>query len=118
MTVIQDPRANLENTEAVEGAPHVHFHHRASDMSVSSGGRPCCVEVVCHGCHESALFFFRTNRADPQLRPLRAAELYAKRDEFVTAHARCPAERIDWTRSCDARRSGEPRVFDLAGALG
>jgi len=116
----QDPRSNESNTEAVEGAPWVHFHHRTSDMSAAPRGgrpgRPLCVEMVCHACHESALVLFRVDLSTTPPETVRGEEVGRVGNEFVQYHKTCRADRgVGYQRTCDARRSGEPKVFDFAG---
>jgi len=118
-----DERSNEANTEAVLGAEHVHFHHFVSDMSATDRhgkrGKPCVVELVCHGCHKSALVTFRVDQSGPTLVTVRGDEVRKVREEFTQAHARCRAERgVDYTHICDVRRDGKPKVFDFAGVLG
>lgn len=121
--MIHDPRSNSENTEAVAGAEHIHIHHRTSDMSATArGSKPgsaLCAEVVCHGCHKSAIFFFRMDMAKEPPEAHRARELHEARDAFCREHRSCRGERgVDYREACDARREGTPKVVDLAGALG
>lgn len=116
----QDPRSNENNTEAVEGAPWIHFHHRTSDMSaVPRGGklgRPLCVELVCHACHQSAIVFFRVDLSKHPPETVRGDEVGRTGNEFVQHHKTCRPERgVDYQRTCDARRSGEPKTFNFAG---
>jgi hypothetical protein len=118
-----DPKSNPNNTEAVAGAPHVHFHHRTSDMSAApragKEGRPCCVELVCHGCHRSAVVLFRVDLSKDPPETVRGEEVEKARDEFCQAHARCRGEPgVDYRLVCDVRRAGDPKVLDFAGARG
>lgn len=120
--IIHDPRSNENNVEAVQGAPHIHFHYRTSDMSaVDRGGKkgsPLCCEMVCHGCHASAIVFYRVDTSGPEPRTARGQEVMDARDGFCREHRSCRGEpRVDYERACDARRNGRPKVFDFAGAL-
>lgn len=117
-----DHRSNDNNTEAVAGAPHIHFHHRTSDMSAvdrgSTPGRPCCVEMVCHGCHRSAVVLFRVDLSVKPPATVRGDEVEKTRNEFCQAHRSCRGEPgVDYRLVCDARRAGEPKVFDYAGVF-
>ena len=116
----QDARSTQGNTEAVDGAEWIHIHHRTSDMTVTGKkARPCCVELVCHACHQSAIVLFRVDLTRNPPETVRGDEVAKVGLEFMHAHKSCkPDKGRDYRLVCDERRSGEPKTFDFAGVLG
>ena len=55
-----------QDTDVIDGAEHIHFHHKLHDQFVVASpkhpGR-CAVEMVCHACHESAVVTRLSNPA-------------------------------------------------------